>query len=406
MFPNWRKTLYAVAALTLGVLVSLYFVQTKPQPSKKRPPVRPPAVRVQKAVVKDLRLTVTAQGVVQPRSETQLAAEVPGRVIYISPAMAAGGFFESGEILLKLDPADYEIAVVQARGVLAKAELELALRRAEGESAREEWQGLKQGKASPLLLKKPHLAEARAALKSAQAALRRATLNLARTVIKAPYAGRVRKEFVDLGQYVTTGYKMAEIYAVDYAEVRLPLTDDNLAYLDLPMDYRNGRSDHPHPQVTVRAGFGGAEYSWPGEIVRTEGELDPRSRMVIAVAQIKNPYGRGGAPGRPPLASGLYVDAVIQGRLAHQVAVLPRSALRSPDQVLVVGPDGRLRFRKVKVLMLQSGRAVISRGLKDGEQVVITQPPAVVDKMPVVVIPDKAPPAAQPPASPKQDPKP
>ncbi|MGD8563703.1 MAG: efflux RND transporter periplasmic adaptor subunit [Desulfarculaceae bacterium] len=381
------RTVPPLLVLSLALLGAWYVVASKPHPGKRHHKAPPPAVRVTKAVKSDQRLKVRVQGVVQPRTETQLIAEVPGKVIYMSPAMAAGGFFEAGEDLIKLDPADYEIAVVQAEGALAQAKLELAMRQAEAEAAQEDWKRLRKGKASPLVLKEPQLAEAMAAMRSAQASLKQARLNLARTVVKAPYPGRVRQEYTDVGQYVSKGFKMAEIYAVDYAEIRLPLPDEKLAFLELPMDYRNGHQSQQLPPVLIRARFGGGEYTWTGKVVRTEGELDPRSRMVIAVAQVKNPYGRGRNTGRPPLASGMFVDAEIMGKVARDVVVLPRSVLRDSNQVLVVSPDRRISFRKVTVLRLDRDQVIISQGLKENEMVCITQPEAVVENMPVQIVP-------------------
>lgn len=384
------KIALPLAVLALGIAGAWAVVDSKPTPGRSRHAAPPPTVVVQKAKLSDVRLVVEAQGVVQPRTETQLAAEVAGKVVFLSPSMAAGGFFEKGEVLIKLDTTDYQVAVVQAKSALAKAELDLTLRTAEAKAAKAEWARLSRGsrQASPLVLKQPHLAEAQAAAAAARAALRQAEVNLARTVIKAPYAGRVRAKHADVGQYVAKGFTLAEIFAVDFAEVRLPLPDDKLAFLDLPIDYRNGHGDHSKPQVTIIARFGGRTFSWQGEVVRTEGELDPKSRMVIAVAQVADPYGRGGQPGRPPLGSGMFVSAEIQGRLARSVVVLPRSVLRSQDQVLVVGKDNRLHFRQVKVLRLERKQVIISSGLADGELVVLTQPEAVVDGMPVRVASD------------------
>ena len=393
------KFLLPLVVLALALAGGWWLVASKPAPGKQRLVAPPPAVRVQKVVKRDLRLTVVAQGVVRPRNETQLVAEVPGRVIFISPALAAGGFFDSGDLLIKLDPTDYRLALVQAESALARSELDLSMRRAEAESAREEWKRLKGGRANPLVLKEPQLAEAQAALRGAQAALEQARYNLTRTEVRAPYAGRVRQEFVDLGQYVTAGYKMAEVYGVDFAEVRLPLPDEKLAFLELPLDYRNGRRSLPHPQVTISASFAGRRFTWQGRVVRTEGELDPRSRMVLAVAQIENPYGRGSDPERPPLASGMFVEAEIMGKLARQVARLPRSALRDRDTVLVV-EKGRLFFRKIKLLDASRDRALISGGLEEGELVCVTPLEAAVEGMKVAVMDQPAParrPAPEPP---------
>jgi RND family efflux transporter MFP subunit len=207
--------------------------------------------------------------------------------------------------------------------------------------------------------------------------------NLERTQIRAPYPGRLRKKNVDQGQFVAMGNPLATIYAVDYAEVRLPLPDDQLAYVELPLHYRGENKRLKGPQVTLKADFAGQVFEWTGAIVRTEGEIDPGSRMVHAVAQVKNPYGRGDDPNRPPLAVGLYVEAEIEGATAEGVAVLPRSALRGRTQVLVITPEDRLEFRDVDVLRTTREEIYVRGGLKEGERVCLSPLEAVTDGMQV-----------------------
>jgi RND family efflux transporter MFP subunit len=305
-------------------------------------------------------------------------------VIGVSPAFAEGAFFEKEQVLLEVDPHDYRQAVVRARGEVARTKLALAREEAEAEVAREEWEDLGAGEAATALtLREPQLEDARAAVASAEANLTTAQRNLERTRIRAPYAGRLRRKNVDVGQFVTVGSPVATIYAVDYAETRLPLPDDELAYLDLPLHYRGETKRQKGPRVTLEADFAGKTYEWTGEIVRTEGEIDPGSRMVHAVAQVKNPYGRGDDPDRPPLAVGLYVEAEIQGVTARDVAVLPRSALRGRSQVLVITPDDRLEFRNVDLLRTTREEIYVRDGLREGERVCLSPLEAVTDGMKV-----------------------
>ncbi len=200
--------------------------------------------------------------------------EVAGRVIWVSPSFASGGFFDDGQPLLRIEPSDYREAVIQARAAAAREELRAARERAEADVARKEWGDLGGGEATPLTLREPQLAEAEAALEAARAALERAERNLDRTEIRAPYDGRVRHKQVDVGQYVTPGTPVATIYAVDYAEVRLPLADEELAFIDLPLDYWGDSGRGPGPEVVLSARFAGRAHRWEGHIVRTEGEID------------------------------------------------------------------------------------------------------------------------------------
>ncbi len=324
-----------------------------------------------------MQLLVTSQGTVSPRTESTLVPEIAGRVTWVAPSFASGGFFEENAVLLRIDSHDYRQAVVQARAAVAQAELRLAREQAEADVARDEWSDLGQGTPPSLTLREPQLADAAAALEAAHAGLGQAERTLERAQIRAPYVGRIRRKQVDVGQYVTPGTPLATIYAVDSAEIRLPLPDDELAFVDLPLGYR-GESDRPcGPRVLLRARFAGRTHEWEGNIVRTEGEIDPRSRMIHAVVRVADPYARSTDPGRPPLAVGLYVDAEILGRVVRQVAVVARAALRGENQVLVVSDEDRLHFRTVEILRTTRDEVIVSSGLDAGERICLS-PLAVV----------------------------
>ncbi len=359
-----------VVILMVGVVGALAIVESRPDPEVKVPETAVPLVRVLEVQPTDVELTVASQGTVSPRTESVLVAEVAGRVIEVSASFAAGGFFEAGQVLLRVDPQAYREAVVRAEAGVAAAELHRVRQEAEAEVALREWRELGHGEAPSLLRREPQLAEARASLAAAHATLDRARRELARAAIRAPYAGRIRDKRADIGQYVASGTAVATIYAVDFAEVRLPIPDDEMAYLELSLDYR-GAERRAEPEVILRASFAGRRHEWRGRIVRTEGEIDPRSRLIHAVAQVADPYAIG-AGGRPPLAVGMYVEAEIAGRTLAGVAVLPRGALRGGDRVLVVDGDDRLRFRDVEVLRRDDEQVVVGSGLVAGERLCLS----------------------------------
>ena len=189
-----------------------------------------------------------------PRTQSELVPEVAGRVIEVSPSLVSGGFFEKDDVLLRLDPRDYELAIVRTRAAIAQAELRLATERQEAALAQNEWELLGNGRPTPLAMREPQIAEALAALASAQATLEQAGYNLERTVLRAPYAGRVRQERVDVGQYVVPGASVATLYAIDVAEVRLPIADKELAYVNLPLAYRqDGNEADPRSLSGIRS---------------------------------------------------------------------------------------------------------------------------------------------------------
>ncbi|MED5376939.1 MAG: efflux RND transporter periplasmic adaptor subunit [Acidobacteriota bacterium] len=304
-------------------------------------------------------------------------------MVEVSPSFVAGGFFEAGDVLFKTDPHDYEQTLVQREAEIESARLRILQEEAEAEVAQWGWDRIGSGQARSLTLREPQIASARAGLAAAEANLETALRNLERTEVRAPYAGRVREKSVDVGQFVTLGAPVARIYAVDAAEVRLPLPDDELAYLDLPLNYRGESGRVRGPVVTLRASFAGRIHEWQGHIVRTEGEIDPRTRMVHVVAEVPDPYGRGPDPARPPLAAGMFVEAEIVGRIVENVAVVPRAALRSSGQVLIVDANSRLRFRDVDVLRATTNELFILGGLEAGDRVNISPLEVVSDGMEV-----------------------
>ena len=382
------KIVLPLAVLVAAAIGAVTMILLKPEIETRRPDIRPPIVRVATVEIADVPLVVESQGTVSPRTQSQLVPEVSGRAIWVSPSLVSGGFFEAGETLLKIDPHDYRQFVVTAEAEVARANLRLEQERAEAVLAAKEWQDLGEGEADPLTLRQPQLVDARAALAAAEANLEKRRRDLHRTQIRAPYAGRVRQENVDLGQFVSTGSPLATIYAIDKAEIRLPLPDNELAYLELPLVYRGQQREQLGPKVLLRANFAGEDHEWQGRIVRTEGEIDRTSRMVHAVAEVTNPYGRTEDRQRPPLAVGMFVEAEIQGVVAENVAVLPRAALRNDGRVLVVDSSNRLRFREVDVFRQTNQEVIIRSGLESGEKVLLSPLGAVTDGMEVRIASD------------------
>ncbi|RMD83076.1 MAG: efflux RND transporter periplasmic adaptor subunit [Candidatus Dadabacteria bacterium] len=331
----------------------------------------------------DLVLRVHARGVVVPAVEIDLVPEVAGRVVRLSPSFVNGGFFRRGEVLVEIDSRDYRLAVEAARAEVAAAEVRLAKEQAEADVARREWERLHAGrKPPPLVVHAPQLAEARAALEAARARLERAKLDLERTRLLAPFDGRVRQEHIDVGQYVRPGTAVGRIYSVEAAEVRLPLPLSELAYLELPLPRRD-QSSRAEPQVVLSAEVGGRRYTWHGRIVRTEGEIDAKTRMIHAVARVEDPYAAGGDPERPPLAVGMFVEAEILGRRVEGVFAVPPLAMRGPETAMVVDREGKLRLRKVEVLRHEPNRVLITGGLSRGERLCVSPLDVVTDGMPV-----------------------
>ena len=375
------KILLPILVLGAGLLGAWHLMNSRTEVQTQPRTEHFPLVRIVEVRPTRIQLRVHTQGTVVPRTQSALVPEVSGRLVQVSPSLAPGGFFTKDELLLKIDPRDYELSIIQSEAEIAQIQRRLEQEKAEAEVARREWAELGKGEPSALLLRRPQLAEAEASQAAARAALERASRNLQRTEIRAPYDGRVRSKSVDLGQYVTAGSPVAQLYAVDFAEVRLPLPDQEAAFLDLPLHYREGGASKPGPQVLLKATFAGRQHNWLGRIVRTEGEIDPATRMLFVVAEVEDPYSRRSHPGRPPLVAGMFVQAAILGRWLTDVVVLPRKALRENDTIMVVDTEERLRFRPVSILRIQQEQVLIQSGLAEGEQVCISPLETPVDGM-------------------------
>jgi len=327
------------------------------------------------------KTTVTSQGVVRARTESTLIPEISGRIVAVSKDFREGGFFENGELLVQIDRSDYETALVVAQAAVTQAEAALEQEQAQADQARENWKSLGDGsKPSALALRKPQLAQANAALSSARARVADAQRDLERTEVRAPYAGRILQKSVDVGQYVSPGAVLASVYAIDYAEVRLPLSDDQIGFVDVPERYRGDdvAAVEQGPSVTLHGKVGRQEAAWQGRIVRTEGAYDASSRQLFVIAQVDDPYGRT-TTGQPPLKVGQFVTAEIDGSLLKDAFIIPRSALRSGSEVLVIDKANKLFRRTIDVLWSDSDNVVTRDNLKEGELLCLTQVPFAVD---------------------------
>ena len=389
-----RRNIIALTSLALSAAIAAALLATRPQPDASEPDPLPQAVRVLKAQPAAQRMVVHAQGTVSPRTEADLVPEVSGNVLWTSPNLIAGGYFEEGEPLLRIDDRDYHYAADQARAAVDRAAAEERFAAHELERIRGlETRDLISPSDIQTAVRTAQVAEA--ALAAARAALNQAELDLSRTVVLAPFAGLVRSEQVDPGQFVARGSAIARLYAVDYVEVRLPIADIQLAYLDIPPMQRGALDDTIAPQVRLSAEFAGKRYTWRGRIVRTEAEIDSRSRMVSVVARVSNaPRAAAADSGDVAPPVGLFVDAEIQGRLAHNIVVVPRSAIRDGNQVLIVDDEDRLRLRTVSIARIYGAHAYIDGGVQEGERVCLTLLQAVTDGTRVNVVEVQAAPRA------------
>ena len=331
----------------------------------------------------DVYLRVASQGTVQARTNTTLVSEVAGRVVEVSPAFVVGGFFRAGDTLIRLDDQNYRAAASQSEAAVASARSALAQERAEAEIARREWDRMTEAQQNQirtpdLYLRIPQLENAEAQLASAQANLEKARADLNKTTITAPYDGLISAKNTDIGQFVSAGATIAEIFAVDYAEVRLPIPENKIEYLDLPSPLNETAASNDEfyaagLDVELSSVLGGTEYRWSGRLTRTEAVLDTRTRVLFSVVQVRDPYKLYSNEHEEPLRIGTYVNAEIQGRLLEDVMILPRYTLLANDLGWVADRENRLRTRYVDVITSSGDQVYIRSGLEAGDQVILTR---------------------------------
>ena len=354
------KALAPVLVLCAGLLATTGLVAIEPRNEPREIAERLQTVAVTIAEAQPVQLHVRAQGTVEPRLETELVVEVSGRVVWISTALEAGGTFVAGEPLLRIDARDFESALERARAGVERAASEHRLAHAT-EVRRKTLHDV--GATSPAALDEAEsrAGVAAATLREARAALAEAELDLERTEVRAPFDGRVRSPAVSVGMFASRGTAAARVYSSDAVEVRLPIPSDDLAFLDLGAP---GTDEAPH--VILTGHFAGRTQRWQGRLVRTEGVLDARTRMLVAVARVDlDPNGEDAQ-----LPVGLFVEAEIEGRRVASAFDLPRAALRGEDQLLLIDAESStVHLRQVEVLRAIGDRILVGAGIEEGEQV-------------------------------------
>ncbi|WP_308911950.1 efflux RND transporter periplasmic adaptor subunit [Pseudokordiimonas caeni] len=379
------KVAAPIAVLLAGVAAFQVLDATKPQPEKNEDKPRPTSLYVDEVRSETVTVGVKTQGEVSAKTQIDLIPQVSGRIVKVADAFAAGGTFGPGDVLVQIDPADYELAVTRARARIAEARVKLDQELADAEIKEKQWKDwVKDGEPTPLALNKPQVAEAEAKLRAAEADLAEAQLALSRTRITVPFSGRVIARNIGVGQVVNAGTSIGRVFATDVVEIKLPLTDSQIAELGLPIGF-NASANNPAPVVTLSATLGGRQHIWEGSLVRTLADVDKDTRLIYAVAEVQDPYGKSADMGMP-LAVGLFVNAEIAGTHSRSALVMPRVALRGEDKVYVINKDDKLEIRPVEIVSTSVDTLLVSEGVAPGERVVVSPVHSAFDGMHVVPI--------------------
>ena len=367
-----------IVAFVIAGLMSL----TKPDSLELESPNREVAVKTAVIQKSQVQLKVKSQGTVQPLTKTMLVSEVSGIVMALAPQFEVGGTFAKGDVLIKLDPADYQVAKQRADAQLQSAKAQLLSEQARSSQAKKEWEmtGRPLSEAPVLALRTPFLAEAQSRLLQAQAEVKQAELKLQRTVIRAPYAGMISATMVDVGQYVTIGARLGETFAIDFAEIRLPMTDKDLSKLGWNATSAD-QSIFNKNMVQLKSTVNGEIVTWQAILVRSEGTIEQSSRVQYLVAQVADPYNIKGVANRPRLLIGSFVEAMVSGKMIDDVYTLPRHALRSNNRVATVDSDQRLKLLDVDYTHEDQANYYVNAGLEGQVEVVTSGMGIMVDGM-------------------------
>ena len=374
----------------VAIIVMIGLISMKEKPVKEEVETKDFLVDAKDIQFGTVDFFVYSQGSVEPKNQTMLSAQVSGRVISIADNFIEGGFFNKGDILVELEADDYQTDLLLAEAELARVQAALDEEIARGRVAEQEWRSVNTGTAPELGLRKPQLAREQANLKAAKAGLQRAKRNLERTKIRAPYDGLVKSRNVDLGQFLGMGGQVGEIFSTDVAQIRLPLTDDDVAFLN---DIRNQQAD-----VVLKADVAGEDIRWLGKLVRDEAVLDGRSRVIYGVVEINDPYQRNVdttvSNKGVPLRFGRFVSAEVTGIAVDNIVTLPRNVLRLDNTILTVDSDMKIKINDVEVLKADENFIYVKNGLPRDEKVVMSAVPNPYQGMPVRFLEDNKLPTA------------
>jgi len=371
-----RKNILFISMLVISALLILImiFVKSGPEEREKMEAIAP-SVNVHYISVVDEPARVRAQGTVEPLRKIDIVSRVSGIITDVSPLFHNGEYLDQNELLVAIEEADYEIALTRARAQLAEAQRQLAQEEGQSQQAAREWRDLGNDAANALALRKPQLEAAQANVSAQEANVRQAELNLERTRISAPFNLQLAEKFVELGQYVSPGQKIAHVYSTDSLQIRVPLTDRQVRLINLPSQRESERSI---PSV-VTGVFGGQLHTWEGRLKRVEASLNVASQTVFAIIEVDN---RESLATNTTLPVGLFVEADIEGEVIEGAISMPRDALK-PGNIVYVIRDGALQFVEAELLQSTSTTVLVIADLHDGDAVVTDQMPYAVPGMAV-----------------------
>lgn len=366
------KIIVPLIIILAGFVIMKFLIADRPEPKKETRRNPGILVQVMKAKRNDIEVVIHGTGTVEAAEEISIIPQVSGRIIYASPNLDVGRFFQTGELLFEIEDTDYRLALERSLSVKSKAEYELATIESRAKIARTEWARINRNSdtpPNPLVLYEPQLKSAKSTLASAVASVKQAKLDLERTKIKSPFNARVRSEEVDLGQYVKNGTSVAVLSGTDTAEISVPLSLDDISWLKVPLLAKTANGS----PATVFLNIRDRQFEWQGSVLRSTGEVDTKSRMMQLVVEIDDPYGLARKQSlHPTLAVGTFVDVNLKGEKLKDVFVIPRMALRDNSTIWIMDRDSGLQIREILPVRIERENIIVSDGINDGELIILS----------------------------------
>lgn len=375
-----KQIIIPIAILAAGIAAMAIFSNMKKPPEEKEKIDNTPIVAVESISVAPMTLEVSSYGMVKPKYETQLVAQVNGEIVELSEAFVRGGFVKKDQLLARIDPSDYHAALIDAQANMASARAALEKEVAQGKVAEREWKQIKDTSPTELSLRKPQLAQELARVKAAQASVLRAERNLERTEIRAPYNAMIDSRNVGLGSFVSMGSQIGHVLGTSIAEIRLPVADNQLAFLT---------KQGVNSQVSLIGTYAGQATKWQATIARNEGVVDNKSRMSYLVAEINDPYllNKANNTAGAPLRFGSYINAEIMGYKINQATLIPRY-LVVDGKIAILDSESKLQYVVIDIVRQQGSNVVVANGLADGDKIIVSALDYPVDGMKLALASD------------------
>lgn len=373
-FLGALRFLVPVALILLSVLGARALLSGRKDPPRVEREARATFVNTVPIESKSRRVTLSAYGTVQAHREVDLQAQVNGLVVEQNESLIRGGVVLAGEVLVRVDPRDYEFAITQEQAALAKAEFDLRLEQGRQVIAGQEWKLLQSSiETNPLseelALRRPHIKEREAAVRAAQSRLDRAKLDLERTELVAPFNAVVLEDRVEVGQLISNQTVVARLVCIDsfHIEVSIPLRD--LTWVRVPgRGSDTGSTVNVLHEVSLRQ-----QVERKGEVVRLLGDVDPTGRMARLLVSVEDPLGvLEGKELDCPLLVGEYLEVQIQGPQVENLVAIPRHSIRSEDRVWVCTKDRKLAIREVEAVFSTSDEVMARNTFEPGDEIITT----------------------------------